>query len=90
LSNLNQLLGLVFPFLIVLVVFWLLIWRPQSIEQKKRKAMLDAVKKGDEIITVGGIHGTVVVTKKDSVIVKIADKVEIELERSGIGSVVKS
>lgn len=89
-SNLNQLLGLVFPFLIVLVVFWLLIWRPQSIEQKKRKAMLDAVKKGDEIITVGGIHGTVVVTKKDSVIVKIADKVEIELERSGIGSVVKS
>lgn len=85
--DLNQLLALIFPFLIVFVVFWLLIWRPQSVEQKKRKAMLAAVKKGDQVVTVGGIRGTVVVTKKDSVIVKIAEKVEVEVERSGIGSI---
>ncbi len=85
--DLNQLFALIFPFLIVFAVFWLLIWRPQSVEQKKRKAMLEAVKKGDEVVTVGGIHGTVVVAKKDSVILKIAEKVEVEVERSGIGSV---
>lgn len=85
--DLNQLLGLLFPFIIVFVVFWLLIWRPQSVEQKKRKAMLAAVKKGDEVITVGGIHGSVVVAKKDSLIIKIAEKTEVEIERSGIASV---
>ncbi len=86
-TDLNSLFGLIFPFLIVIVVFWLLIWRPQSQEQKKRKAMLEAVKKGDEIVTVGGIHGTVIVAKKDTLIVKIAEKVEIEIDRAGIGSV---
>lgn len=86
-TDLNSLFGLALPFLIVIVVFWLLIWRPQANEQKKRKAMLAAVKKGDEVITVGGIHGTVVVTKADTVIVKIAEKVEVEIERSGVGSI---
>ncbi|RJQ08734.1 MAG: preprotein translocase subunit YajC [Bacillota bacterium] len=65
----------------------MLIWRPQSIEQKKRKAMLEALKRGDRVVTVGGIHGTIVVTKKDSVVLQIAEKVEIEVDRSGIGSV---
>ncbi len=86
-TSLSQLVTLLFPFIIVIAVFYFLIWRPQANEQKKRKAMLEAIKKGDEIVTVGGIHGTVVVTKKDTLIVKIADKVEIEIERSGVGSV---
>ncbi|MEW6031586.1 MAG: preprotein translocase subunit YajC [Bacillota bacterium] len=84
----NELLTLAFPFLIVIAVFYLLIWRPQSIEQKKRKEMLEGIKKGDKVITVGGIHGTVVLVKKDVLIVRIADKVEVEMDRAGIGSVV--
>lgn len=86
-TDLNQILSLLFPFLIVIAVFYFLIWRPQSNEQKKRKAMLEAVKKGDEIVTVGGIHGAVVVVKKDSYIIRIGEKTEVEIDRSGIGSV---
>lgn len=85
--NLDQLFALLFPFVIIIAVFYMLIWRPQSIEQKKRKAMLEALKRGDRVVTVGGIHGTIVVTKKDSVVLQIAEKVEIEVDRSGIGSV---
>jgi preprotein translocase subunit YajC len=87
LPDINQLFGLLFPFIIVFAVFYFLIWRPQSQEQKKRKAMLEALKKGDEVVTAGGIHGTIVVVKKDSLIVKIADKVEVEIDRTGIGFV---
>jgi len=87
LPDINQLFGLLFPFIIVFAVFYFLIWRPQSLEQKKRKAMLEALKKGEAIVTTGGIHGTIVVVKKDSLIVKIADKVEVEIDRTGVGFV---
>jgi len=87
LPDINQLFGLLFPFIIVFAVFYFLIWRPQSLEQKKRKAMLAALKKGEAIVTTGGIHGTIVVVKKDSLIVKIADKVEVEIDRTGVGFV---
>jgi len=87
LPDINQLFGLLFPFIILFAVFYFLIWRPQSLEQKKRKAMLEALKKGEAIVTTGGIHGTIVVVKKDSLIVKIADKVEVEIDRTGVGFV---
>lgn len=87
LSDVNQIVGAFLPLIILIVIFYFLLWRPQAQEQKKRKAMLESLKKGDEIVTVGGIHGTITALKKDTVIVKIADKVEIELDRSGVGSV---
>lgn len=86
-TNINQLAGLLLPIVAFMAIFYFLIWRPQSQEQKKRKQMLDSLKKGDEVVTAGGIHGTIVVVKKDSLIVKIADKVEVEIDRSGIGYV---
>ncbi|HCW51125.1 MAG TPA: preprotein translocase subunit YajC [Clostridiales bacterium] len=86
-TDLSQLFGLAFPFIIIFVVFYLLIWRPQSIEQKKRKEMLDNLKKGDKVVTVGGIRGVITLVKKEFIVVKIADKVEIEMDRSGIASV---
>jgi preprotein translocase subunit YajC len=86
-TDLSQIFSLVLPFFIVIAVFYFLIWRPQAAEQKKRKAMLEALKKGDEIVTAGGIHGTIVVVKKDTLIIKIGEKTEIEIDRSGIGGV---
>jgi len=86
-TDLNQLFTLAFPFLIVIAVFYLLIWRPQAQEQKKRKAMLESLKKGDKVVTVGGIRGTITVVKKDFIVVKIADKVEVEMDRAGIATV---
>ncbi len=47
------------PIILILVVFWFLIIRPQQREQKERRAMQDALKKGDRVVTSGGVHGVV-------------------------------
>lgn len=52
-------LAMLWPFLIIGVLFWLLLIRPQHNEQKKRQAMLSAVKKNDRVLTAGGIYGVV-------------------------------
>lgn len=82
-------LGLIMPFLVVGVLFYFMILRPQQKQQKERKAMLDALKKGDKIVTVGGIHGELMSLKEDFVTVKISDKVEIKVARSGISNIIK-
>lgn len=83
------LLGLIMPFLIVGILFYFMILRPQQKQQKDRKAMLDALKKGDQIVTVGGIFGEIVSLKEDYITLKVADKMELKLARSGISHVVK-
>ncbi len=84
------LFGLLMPFLIVGVLFYFMIMRPQQKQQKERKAMLDALKKGDHIVTAGGIYGELMALKEDYVTVKVADKVEIKVARSGISHVVNN
>lgn len=83
------LFGLILPFLLVGVLFYFMILRPQQKQQKERKAMLDALKKGDKIVTVGGIHGELTLLKEDYVTLKVADNVELRLARSGISHVAK-
>lgn len=61
--------------------------RPQQKQAKQRRAMLDSLRVGDKIITAGGIYGKIKKVKEDSVIIQIADKVEIEVTKTGIGSV---
>ena len=59
-------------------------------QQKETQKMLDALKKGDKIITIGGIHGTISSVHENTVIVKVDDNCKIEFNRSAISSVVKS
>lgn len=75
------------PFIIMIVIFYFLFYRPQKKEQKKRSDMLGSLKKGDRVVTIGGVHGSIVGFHDDLVIVKIAEKVEIEVNRSAVGSV---
>ena len=72
----------------MLVVFYFLIIRPQQQQQKRRQALLDSLKKGDRVITVGGIHGEITDVKGDVITLRIADKVEIRLQRAGV-SIIK-
>lgn len=76
------------PFLLIIVVFYFLILRPQQKRQKERQKLLEGVKKGDKVITSGGIHGTVEGMEDDSVLVKIADNVKIKMDKSAIGTIV--
>lgn len=83
----GSLIGSFLPLIIVFVVFYFVLIRPQQQQQKKRRAMLDALKKGDRVITVGGIHGEITAVHDDDVTLRIADKVEIRLTRTGVARV---
>jgi preprotein translocase subunit YajC len=77
-------------FIWIVVLFgamYFLMIRPQQQQQKKRREMLSKLKKGDKIVTVGGIHATIIDVRDDELTVRIADKVEIDLTKSGVGYV---
>ena len=76
------------PFIAIIAIFYFLIIRPQNKKQKETKKMLETLKKGDRIITIGGIHGTIQTVREQSVIVRVDDTTKIEFSRSAISSVV--
>ncbi len=78
------------PWILIIVVFYLLLIRPQARRQKRHQEMLKAVKKGDRVVTSGGIHGLVVGVKENILVVRIADKVKVELDRGSVSRVVPS
>jgi preprotein translocase subunit YajC len=61
--------------------------RPQSRREKERKAMIDAVKKGDKVVTAGGIHGTVVQVDEGSLLVQVDQNVKLRFEKNAVASV---
>jgi preprotein translocase subunit YajC len=73
----------------MIAIFYFLIIRPQQKRQKSHRALLDSLKKGDKVITSGGIHGDVVGIKDDLVVLCIDQKlsVKIEVTRSNVSSV---
>lgn len=80
---------LLMMFLVIGALFYFIILRPQRNEQKKREEMLNQVAKGDHVVTIGGIHGTVegVDVNKNVVSVSVAPKTTIRVNRSALGSV---
>lgn len=69
---------------LIIAVMYFLIFRPQAKKQKQQRMMLEQLKKGDKIITAGGIYGTIAGVKEHTIIVKIADNVKVELNRSSV------
>ncbi len=72
------------PLVLILVVFWFLIIRPQQKKQKAHQRMVDSLGKGDKVVTNGGIFGTVVKVGDDRVILEVASKVQIHIERQQV------
>lgn len=77
-----------FPMVVVCVILYLLVIRPQQRQAKDHKRMVDNLKTGDKVITQGGIYGTVTGLKGAVVQVKIADNVRVDVSRSAISQVV--
>ena len=86
-STSSSLIGSLLPFLLIIVIFYFFLIRPQNKKQKETQKMLDALKKGDKVITIGGIHGTVSSVKENTVIVKVDDDCKLEFNRTVISSV---
>jgi len=78
----------IIPFAAIILIFYFLIIRPQNKKRKETEKMLSALKKGDKIVTIGGIHGTVQRVNESTVLVKVDDNVKIEFLRSAVSSVV--
>lgn len=81
--NLEGFAGLI-PLIVFFVIFYFLLIRPQQKQQKARQEMLSNLKKGDEIVTIGGMYGTIKDIKDDELIVKIADNLSIRMARYGV------
>lgn len=76
------------PILAMLLIFYFLLIRPQQQRQKQTETMLKALKKGDRVLTNGGIYGTVVGVDDSKAVLKIADDVKVEFSKSAIVQVV--
>lgn len=79
----GTLLSLV-PFVLIFVIFYFLLILPQQKKQKQQKSMLEAMKKGDKVITASGIWGTVSNLGKETVTLQIADNTKIKIQREQI------
>ncbi|GAW92705.1 preprotein translocase subunit YajC [Calderihabitans maritimus] len=77
---------IIYAVLFFAIMYFLLI-RPQQKQQKKRQEMIKALKVNDPVVTIGGIHGRITKIKDTSIMIRIADKVEIELEKSAVAYV---
>jgi preprotein translocase subunit YajC len=86
----SGLMGTFLPFILIIVIFYFLIIRPQNKKQKETQRMLGALKKGDKIITVGGVHGVISTVRESSVVVKVDDNTKVEFSRSAIATVVEA
>jgi preprotein translocase subunit YajC len=72
------------PFVLIFIIFYFLLILPQQKKQKQLKLMLDALKKGDKVVTASGIWGTVTNLGKDTVTLQIADNTKIKIQREHI------
>lgn len=78
------LLNSIWPFFLMGGIFYFMLWRPQKKEQQKRQDLLNSLKEGDNIITIGGIYGTITAISEKRVKVKVAENVEIEMSRNAV------
>jgi preprotein translocase subunit YajC len=83
-SSMDQMLHMLALLGITVGIVYFMIIRPQQRKQKETAAMLSSIRKGDRVLTTGGLFGTVVGTKDDVVVLKVADDVKMEFSRQSI------
>jgi len=77
-----------FSWLIIFgALMYFMLIRPQQKQKKQRQELLDNLEKGDKIVTIGGIHGTVISIKEDTMVVQVAPNVRLTMQRSALGFV---
>lgn len=78
------------PIAAMIAILWFLLIRPQQKEQQRHKEMVRNLKKGDEVVTVGGLFGRVMSLTEEKVSLRIADNVKIDVERNKIVRIVSA
>ena len=72
----------------IILIFYFMIIRPQQKRTKERKKLIESMKKGDKVITSGGMYGTIAGLDEKTVLLEIADKIKVKLDRSAIATIV--
>ena len=75
------------PLIAIIGIFYFLIIRPQSKKQKETQKMLSALRKGDKVVTIGGIHGVIQSVRENTIILRVDENTKLELNRSAISNV---
>jgi len=78
------------PIILIFIIMYFVLFRPQMRRQKEQRQLVSTLKTGDRVVTASGIHGLISNVKETTVIVKVADNVKIEMEKSAITNVVKT
>jgi preprotein translocase subunit YajC len=76
-------------FALIIGIFYFMILRPQQKRQKERQKLLEALKKGDKVVTAGGMHGTIAGLDDKTALIQVADNLKIKFERSAVTTVVR-
>lgn len=80
----GQLISFLVPLVIMFAVFYFLLIRPQKKKQQTRNNMLNALQKGDKIVTIGGLHGKILELADDTVVLLVNDATKLTFDRSAI------
>jgi preprotein translocase subunit YajC len=76
------------PFILIIVVFYFILIRPQQKQQKEHQKLMDGLKNGDQVLMSNGIYGTIMDVKDKTLLVKISDNVKVKVLRSAVTQVV--
>jgi preprotein translocase subunit YajC len=76
------------PIVLIFVIFYFLLIRPQQKKQREHQKMLEALQKGDKVMTSGGMFGTVIGVKENVVVLKIAENVKAEFAKSSVSQII--
>lgn len=83
-------LTMLVPFVLIFAVFYFIVILPAKKQQKQKEAMIAALKKGDRVITTGGIYGTVSAVEDTSLLLKISENTKIRVSKNAVGGPVGS
>ncbi len=78
-----------FPLVLIFAIFYFILIRPQQKQQKEFKKMVDGLKKNDQIVTIGGVHGTIVNVKEKTFVVRVDENTRFEIDKSAVARLEK-
>ena len=83
-------IGFFVPLIFIFIIMYFVMIRPQKKRQEQQQKLIGSLKSGDRVVTSAGIHGLISNVKENTVLLKVADNVKIEIDKSAVTNVLKS